>query len=230
MTIGLVLTLGALALVDSTSFGTLGIPVYLMVATRRSVAARLLAFLGTIAVFYFAVGVALMLGLSAVMENFGEALDSRPAYWAQLAIGVGLFVLSFRFDSKKRPGPDASRWEHRLSSPGAMVLLALTAALLEVATMVPYLAAVGMMTTSELPPAQWLPLLGGYVLVMILPALVLLGLRAVAGRWLEPKLARLSAWIQRNAASAVGWALAIVGFLLARDAAAYLFPQYINVG
>ncbi|MEU8378010.1 GAP family protein [Streptosporangium sp. NPDC048865] len=224
MTTELVLTLAALALVDSTSFGTLGIPAYLLLAPDRSPAGRLLVYLATVAAFYFAVGVALMLGLAAALDAFEEALHSRTAYWIQLVIGVGLFLLSFRFDSKRRrekEGP--GRWEPRLGGPGAMVLLGLTAALLEVATMLPYLGAIGFMTGANLPAAQWVPLLACYVLVMILPPLVLLGVRTVAGEWLDPKLERLRAWMRRHSASAIGWTLGIVGFLVARDAAWRLF-------
>jgi hypothetical protein len=73
MTTGLLLTLAVLVVVDSTSFGTLGIPVYLLLAAERSPVSRLLIYLGTVAVFYFLVGVTLMLGLSTVLENFGDA-------------------------------------------------------------------------------------------------------------------------------------------------------------
>ncbi|QFY11756.1 hypothetical protein GBF35_38905 [Nonomuraea phyllanthi] len=222
MTIGLLLTLAALALVDSTSFGTLGIPVYLLVAARRP---GLSVYLVTLAAFYFLVGVALMLGLSTVMERFGDVLRSDPAYWVQLVLGVGLFALSFRFDPKrraKRGGPER-RFEPRVGGPRTMVLLGLSAGALEVATMVPYLAAIGIMTSSGLVAAQWVPVLAAYVLVMFLPPLALIALRAVAGAWLEPKLERLRGWLSRHATSAAGWALAIVGFLLARDAAAQLF-------
>ncbi|MFB9676189.1 GAP family protein [Streptosporangium vulgare] len=222
MTTELVLTLGALALVDSTSFGTLGIPAYLLLASDRSPAGRLLVYLATVAAFYFAVGVALMLGLAAALDTFEEALYSRTAYWIQLVIGVGLFLLSFRFDSKKRKDKPG-RWEPRLGGPGAMVLLGLTAALLEVATMIPYLGAIGFMTGADLPAAQWVPLLAGYVLVMVLPPLVLLGVKTVAGGRLDPKLERLRAWMRRHSASAIGWTLGIVGFLVARDAAWRLF-------
>ncbi|AWS40121.1 hypothetical protein DKM19_01040 [Streptosporangium sp. 'caverna'] len=225
MTTGLLLTLAALAVVDSTSFGTLGIPVYLLLAAERSPVTRLLVYLGTVAVFYFLVGVMLMLGLSTVMENFGDALHSRTAYWVQLALGVALFVLSFRFDPKRRKklGKPERRFEPQPGGPRAMIVLGLTAGLLEVATMVPYLAAIGIMTTSDLPVMQWVPLLATYVLIMIVPPLVLLALRGVVLGWLDPKLERLRTWMIKHSAAAVSWALAIVGFLLARDAAFHLF-------
>ncbi|MFD1937166.1 MULTISPECIES: GAP family protein [Nonomuraea] len=225
MTIALLLTLAALAIVDSTSFGTLGIPVFLLLSSQRSQVSRLMIYLATVAIFYFLVGVALMLGLSTLLESFGDVLHSRGAYMVQLALGVGLFALSFRFDPKRRKklGKPEHRFEPRVGGPRAMVTLGLTAGLLEVATMVPYLAAIGIMTTSKLTATQWVPLLVAYVLIMILPPLVLIGLRGVARGWLEPKLERLRAWMAKHSASAVSWALAIVGFLLARDAAVYLF-------
>lgn len=225
MTIGLLLTLAALALVDSMSFGTLGVPVFLLLASERSQVSRLLVYLATVALFYFVVGVALMLGVSTAAGSLGDALHSRLAYWVQLVLGVGLFALSFRFDPKRRTrlGEPGHRFEPRPGGPRAMVLLGLTAGLLEVATMVPYLAAMGIMTTAGLPAGQWVPLLAAYVVVMIVPSLALLALRGVAGAWLEPRLRRLRAWMAGHAVSAVGWTLAIAGFLIARDAAYYLF-------
>ncbi|WP_176955300.1 GAP family protein [Sinosporangium album] len=225
MTTALLLTLIALALVDSMSFGTLGIPVYMLVVADRFRASRMFVYLGTLATFYFLIGVALLLGLTAFMENFQDALQSRTAYWVQLALGVGLFALSFKFDPKRREkqGKPSRRLEPRLGGPGGMVALALTAGVLEVATMVPYLAAIGMMTNASLPATQWLPILAAYVLVMITPPLLLMGLRGIVGGWLAPKLERLRNWITKNSESMVGWALGIVGFLLARDAAFYIF-------
>ncbi|MGP4096688.1 GAP family protein [Nonomuraea sp. KM90] len=225
MTLALLLTLAALAVVDSTSFGTLGIPIYLLLSSDRSRSSRLLIYLATVAVFYFLVGVALMLGLATAMDAFGDVLRSRPAYIVQLVLGVGLFALSFRFDPKRRAklGKPERTFEPRVGGPRVMVLLGLTAGVLEVATMLPYLAAIGIMTTSGLATAQWMPVLAAYVLIMILPPLALMGLRAVAGGRLEPKLERLRAWISKHSASMLSWALAIVGFLLARDAAVYLF-------
>ncbi|MDH2426875.1 GAP family protein [Sphaerisporangium sp. TRM90804] len=225
MTTGLLLALAGLALVDSTSFGTLGIPVYLLLAGERSRGARLLVYLGTLAGFYFLVGAALMLGLTRVMDDFGDALRSPPAYWAQLALGVGLFGLSFWLDPKwrRRHGRPERRFQPRVGGPRVMALLGLTAGLVEVATMLPYLAAIGVMTSAGLTAAQWVPVLAGYVLIMIAPPLLLLGLRQVAGDRLDRGLKRLRDWMDRNSASAVSWTVCVVGVLLALDAAGYLF-------
>lgn len=160
-------SLVVLALIDSTSFGTLGVPLVLLLASERAMTSRLMLYLGTIAAFYFLVG------------------------------------------------------------------LALTAGVIELATMVPYLAAIGLMTTADLPAAKWLVLLAGYVIVMILPALLLLIIRLAARDWAEPKLQRLRAWITKHAATAVSWTIAIVGIMLALNAVGHLFGDEtgtINIG
>ena len=88
--------------------------------------------------------------------------------------------------------------------------------------MLPYLGAVGLLTTSGVPAAGVVGLLTGYCLVMVLPAVLLLGARVARPRLVEPVLARLNTWIVTKAGSALGWILGIAGFLIARDAAARL--------
>ncbi|GAA3987918.1 GAP family protein [Allokutzneria multivorans] len=222
MTIALLLSLALLALVDSTSFGTLGIPIYLLLALKDRAVLRMMAYLGTVAVFYFGVGVALMLGLRGVFDQFGELLAGRTGYWVSAIAGVAMFAASFWFDSKRRK-PKPPREPKVGGSLLSMVGLGITAAVIEVATMLPYLAAVGMLTNAGVGPVTWLPVLAGYVVVMILPALLLLVVRALAWTWLKPKLERVHAWILRNKTEAIGWALGIVGFLLARDGIVNLF-------
>ncbi|MBG0831938.1 GAP family protein [Planomonospora sp. ID67723] len=220
MSVGLLVGLAALALVDSTSFGTLGVPLVLLLTGGRGVTGRLLLYLAAIACFYFLVGVGLMLGLDALLTTFHDVLYSRTAYWIQLAVGVGLFALSWRFDSRKRGYKPL--WEPRLGGHGAVLLLALTAGVVEVATMVPYLAAIGLLTKAGLAAVSWLPVLAAYVVVMVLPALALMGARAVAGGRLEARLEKLRAWLLRNSASAVGWAMGIAGVILTLDAWSHL--------
>ncbi|PZG10422.1 hypothetical protein C1I95_28130 [Micromonospora craterilacus] len=227
MSIALLLSLAGLALVDSTSIGTLFIPVWLLLAPGPVSVRRVLTYLGTIAGFYFAVGVLLYFGGSGLAEVLGGALDNRPVLWGQLALGIGLFVLSFRYDGKRGAGTGrVLRWRDRVtagdSSQRWLVGLAVFAALAEVATMLPYLGALGLLTTSGLGVPNVIALLAGYCLVMVLPAALLLGARVAWPRLVEPVLARLNAWIVRSSGSMLGWVLGIAGFLVARDAAVRL--------
>ena len=82
--------LAALALVEPTSFGTLLIPIWLLLAPGRLRVSRLLTYLATVVVAYFAIGVVIMLGATAFLDAFGDALGSRTAYTVQLALGIGI--------------------------------------------------------------------------------------------------------------------------------------------
>jgi hypothetical protein len=237
MDLALAASLAALALIDSTSFGTLLIPIWLLLAPGRVRPGRMLAYLATIVVFYFAVGLLIALGATAFIGDIGALLDTGPALWTQLVLGVALLLVSFRFDSKKQNGESGrtARWRERAlgieSGPGEdgatrtrssvlpLMGLALGAATIEVATMLPYLAAIGMVTSAGIGAAGITATMAGYCLVMVLPALVLLVARLEARNAVEPVLQRINDWMVRNAASTTGWVLGIVGFLLARDAA-----------
>ncbi|MGK5737762.1 GAP family protein [Micromonospora sp. URMC 103] len=225
MSVGLLLTLAGLALIDSTSIGTLFIPVWLLLTPGPIRVGRILTYLGTIAGFYLGVGLLLVWGGTRLAETVGGALDHRPVLWAQLALGVGLFVLSFRYDGKRqrRSGGGVLRWRDRATSGDAsgrwLVGLALLAALAEVATMLPYLGAVTLLSTADLSGPAVVAVLAGYCVVMVVPALLLLGARLAFPAPIERLLGRLNTWITQKAGSALGWVLGIAGFLIARDAA-----------
>jgi cytochrome c biogenesis protein CcdA len=231
----LILSLGGLALLDSTSMGTLFIPVWLLLAPGRFNLGNAIIYLTTITLFYFGVGLGIVFGADTLSSKAGEALDGRTALWVQLAIGVGLFLLSFRFDPKrqaKKGKSSTGKWQQRVgagSSPARMVGLALLAGLAEVATMLPYLGAISMLTTSGLNQVEIITLLAGYCLVMIVPAVILLTGRVLLRSAVEPALERMNTWISKKATGATGWVLAIAGFLVARDAAARLWvPDAFN--
>lgn len=230
MTFALAGSLLVLALIDSTSFGTLLIPIWFLLAPGRVPVGRMLVFLGTVAIFYFGVGLALLFGLDAAMGQLNGWLENPAVVRAQLVIGVGLLVGSF-FMGKSRKDEDGNpvpgrltRWRERaLGQQGSggmagLVTLALAAALLEVATMLPYLGAIGLLGTSDLTVAQRAGTLAVYCLVMVLPALVLLAARLVAHRLVEPVLNRIARWMERSGGEMTAWIVGIVGFLIARDA------------
>lgn len=225
--------LAVLALVDSTSFGTLAIPTWLLLAPGRVRAGRMLMYLATIAGFYFAVGLAVLLGAGWFLENYAGVLGSRPAQVLGLLLGVALVIWSFRLDSpaarqRARAGTGRlARWRRAATGQGhdggssgsggglgPLMGLALAAGLVEVASMLPYLAAIGLIA-GQGPgwPASG-ALLAGYCLVMVTPALVLLAGRLVARRVLERPLARLDAWFSRHSAGALSWVVGIIGAVL----------------
>lgn len=224
VSIGLLLSLVGLALVDSTSIGTLFIPVWLLLTPGPVSVRRILAYLGTIAGFYFALGLLLVFGGGRILELVGSAWDQAPLWWAQLVLGVGLLVLSFRYDGRRgNGGGRIVRWRDRATAGDTSVRwllgLAVLAALAEVATMLPYLAAVGLLGSADLGGTTSVALLGGYCLVMVVPAVLLLVARVARPAVVEPLLVRLNVWITQKAGSMTGWVLGIAGFLLARDAA-----------
>ncbi len=123
-------------------------------------------------------------------------------------------------------GGRIARWRDRLladgTSPVTVMAVALGAGLIEVATMLPYLVAMGMLAEAELSMPLRFGALAGYCLLMIAPALVLLVLRIVAAPLVKAPLERLAAWLERTASENTAWILGIVGFILARAAASEL--------
>lgn len=250
-----------LALVDSTSFGTLLIPVWLLMTPGRVRVARMLVYLATIAGFYLAVGLVVALGAGAFADVLGQVVETRPARVVELLLGVGLVAYSFRIDRRSKGPSDGQgrvlRWRARAmgasnetgaapsgstplpdgaaplthagvttapqtGSVTALMGLALAAAAIELASMLPYLAGIGMMTGSDLGWPGTAVVLAGYCVVMVLPALVLMAGRVLAARQVGPLLDRLNTWMMRHAASTTAWVVGIVGFLLARDAVVWL--------
>ena len=240
--------LATLALVDSTSFGTLLIPVWLLMAPGRLRVSRLFVYLATVVVAYFAIGVVIMLGATAFIDAFGEALEARTAYIVQLVLGIGLVVLSYVVDpgtkraerlaaeraaagnAASSSGGRISRWRARIlgadgapssggvGSVGALMGIALVGVSLEVATMVPYLAGIGIISTTSPGLTVSLLMLAGYCLVMIAPALLLTVGRLVARNALERPLTALDRWLSKNAQSTTAWIIGIVGVVLAINA------------
>ena len=220
-----------LALLDATSAGTLAIPAVLLLLSGRSrglgaraTALRVLGYLGIIAVFYWALGLALLAGLQALLAPVAAVLEQRAGAAALVVVGAVLVLLSWWLDPaeiRRRGGdPEASmrRWIDRadrvVSSWRGVALLALAAGLVEAATMIPYLAAIAGMGRYDLGPASSVLLIALYCLVMVLPALLLALARLVLGERGSGPLSSARELAVRTAPDAVAWGLGIVGVLV----------------
>lgn len=245
----MLLSLAALALLDSLSIGTLLIPVFLLLAPGRVRVGRVLLYLATIAGFYLAVGLLFLWGLVNVVDVAAELLSSPAGATVRLLVGAGLLVGSFLIptsskrktpavaiagasDGMHTPAPEVAapgritRWRERLLAPGAtrwaLVSVAIAAGVVEVATMVPYIVAMTMLADAGVDAPTRVLALVGYCLVMIVPALLLLVVRLVAARAIAGPLERFAAWMQRTAGETTAWIIGILGFLIARAAATEL--------
>lgn len=94
--------------------------------------------------------------------------------------------------------------------------------------MLPYLGATALISRADLSPWESAGVLAGYCFVMLLPALVLLALRVVARRVIEPLLVKVGSWMERSAGETTAWIVGIVGFLVARDALARM-PETLEL-
>jgi hypothetical protein len=238
MTVERLAPLVALALIDSTSFGTLLIPLWLMLVPGRPRPGRIVLFLGTVAAFYLLLGMALLLGASVLLDVLQGAGDSPPLRIAQLGAGLGLMALGARMEpwttagkerraaqraaKQARTGPSLFvRMRGYATDPsapvGAVVVFALTAAVIEAASMIPYLAAIGLLTASELSLLGRSVVLFGYCLVMITPALLLLLARLFLHDHVAPVLKKLESLLSRHTNGAMAWVVFLVGLSLAGD-------------
>jgi hypothetical protein len=235
MTLELAVQLGVLALIDSTSMGTLVIPVGLMLHSTRIAPRRLLLYLGTVAGFYLALGLVLVAGASRFSARFVESFDGTLGYVVGLTIGSVLLVLGVTLEpwtkegkkrrADRRAARRAARGPSRLErlrlrvfedSTGrrSLVTLAVVAAVIETTSMLPYLGAMALITTADPSPLMIVGTLALYCLLMIAPALTLLVLRVRFHDRLRPLLDRVGAWVQRNSREATATILFLVGFFL----------------
>lgn len=214
-TIGAVL---GLALLDTLSPTVIGITLYLLLARPHRVGALLGVYLGSVAIAYFALGVLLMLGLGAAVSH----VDDTAWAWGQAALGATLIVGSY-FIPDKNPGRASLR--ARSLTMRSMLVLGLGTWLFEFATAVPYFGAIAIMTSAHLPAVQWLPLLGGYVTIMVIPGILLFAAWAALGERTPERFERWQTMLSARSRTALSWIVGIAGLLILLEAADTLFPQ-----
>lgn len=203
------LPVAGLALLDTLSPTTLGVSLFVLLSGARSIARPLFAYLGTVAIFYFALGCALMLGLSAALDRLSGLADSPATGWAMVVLGGGLFAYSWVMPTKKRaPRRPAS---FRTTT---MIGLGLATGLLEAGTAFPYLGAIGIMGAAGLAAHTWVPMLAAYNLMMVLPPVLLYLAYRAFGERLRPRLARWREKVDAGSREALAWIIGIVGFFL----------------
>lgn len=145
-----------------------------------------------------------------IFDPIANLLNSYSARLIMTIVGGILFVGSWLVPKKKAQGAPKPKSLH----VGAMVALGFTTSILEVATALPYFATIGILTSNHLAFYEWLPLLGGYNLVMITPGILLLGLHLLFSRFMNKPLRRIQTLFDRSTSSALSWIMFFVGLIL----------------
>ena len=213
-----------LALVDSLSAGTLVIPIALIVIWRRVRLGLLGTYLATIATAYCGLGIALLVGFDAAVLRLWFR-------WVTLVLGAGLFIFGTFSPTPKKPaathtaGPEvtksrASRLARSASlSASGMVGLALGAAVVEAATMLPYLGAMGIIQSMSFGFSGKVAIIAGYCIIMVLPATLIAVIAGAAGPAIFPRLERAIRRLEYEAKVTLLWIAAIVGVYMAASSA-----------
>ncbi|MFI7131964.1 GAP family protein [Nonomuraea sp. NPDC050153] len=214
-TIGAVL---GLALLDTLSPTVIGMTLYLLLSRPHRVGALLGVYLGSVAIAYFALGVLLMLGLGAVVSR----VDDTVWAWGQGVLGAALIVGSYVIPDQnpERASPRAQPFTVR-----SMLLSGMGTWLFEFATAAPYFGAIGIMTSAGLPAAQWSPLLGVYVTIMVIPGLLLLLAWAALGERMQERFERWQNRLSSGSRATLRWIVGIAGLVILFSAADTLFPE-----
>ncbi len=239
-------SLVVLALIDATSIGTLVIPIWLLLRRdyRRAIP-RVLLYLGLLAGFYWAIGLLLRSGFQLAYSRISLDTPMMRLVGLALGAGMIIWALTYRTDEQKlaaaRKAGTASgetvnagglqetatgqpqvsgalrrRLGTALDTRTGVVALALLAGLLELPTMLPYLGAMGVLQGAGWSSGVQVLVLAGYCLVMIAPALVLVGVRRAAGDRIEHWLQAAGRKLGRYAQETLGWVVGIAGYFLIR--------------
>ena len=163
-----------LALLDSLNPSAVVVSLLIVVARfddRRRMAASLLAYAAGIMVAMVGVGVALMLGLRVLIDQVLRDVSERTLDIVQLAVGVTILLIGALTPArpKRRRRPlDLDR------GAGRLFVLGLGVTVVELSSALPYLAAVGILTSADLPPVQWVAWLVAYSAIVVLPVVLIL--------------------------------------------------------
>ena len=204
-----------LAVVDSINPSALLATIVLLL--RGKPARPLVAvYVAAILVTYFAIGLALTLGLGLTPRAL---VESDAAYLAQGVLGAALLAYAVLAPGRGRErGPAARPTLPPVRPPAAVFALGVAVTILELPTALPYLGAVGAIARADLAVGDWLPLLLTYNLIFVLPPLALLAAHVALGDRAGALLERLRTRLGGATREGLLWLLGLVGFLLLADA------------
>ena len=184
MSIAIIAALVGLAFLDASTLSTLLIPLWLLARPGAFEPRRLITYLTVTAVTYLVLGTAVLVLAHQLIDSYLQTLQSPTADRVVIGLGVLVIIMGiigiFRGRREAKPGPSViTRLRDKaLATNASTAILALSAIVVEAATMWPYLVGISLIAAN----GPGLPLdifwLAFYNLIMILPATILTWARA----------------------------------------------------
>ncbi|ONG69883.1 hypothetical protein BKK44_14460 [Bacillus cereus] len=207
MGIDILIYLGGLALLDTLSPTIIGVTLYLILSDNKNLITRLSSYVITVMILYFSLGVIVLLGSDYIIKAFSYAFQNRGVLFS---IGIILFVGSFFIPTNKKNNIPKPKTQGIFS----IIAIGIITFLIEAGTALPYFAAMGILSTTNLPFYNKLLIIATYNFIMILPALfILLGYKLYGSR-INPRLIKVQNKISASTNSVLSWVVCIAGVIL----------------
>jgi hypothetical protein len=206
-----------LAFLDASTLSTLLIPLWLLARPGPFQPRRLITYLSVTAGTYFVLGVIVLVLAAQLINTYLDTLQGPLARNIFIGLGVLVIIMGIigiiRTRREAQPGPSVmTRLRDRaLATNASTVTLALSAIVVEAATMWPYLVAISLIATngSGLPwDVFWLAL---YNVLMILPAIILTWARAKYPDQTDLLLTKTQETMSQAGSSFTSWVAILIG-------------------
>jgi hypothetical protein len=226
----LLATLTPIALVDGLSIVPLCVlPIAVLLGGRRPWIGSLAFVLG-IAVPYSAVGVAIAVGLGSVFDAVGEwaarwmSAPTTIELLVQIVIGIVALAGGFRLLGGRRPpGRGESQPPEPEVGPGAAFLFAAGMMMTGMPGALPYFAAIDQILRAGVGLQGEMAALGYYNLVIVLPLLGLMAIRAVFPQRSRTIFDRVAAFMTTWGPRVFAALLLLLGAVLIADGVGFLY-------
>lgn len=217
------ITILGLALLDSLSFASIVVTIFLLLSNAY-LPARIMVYLLTVAGFYILLGIALMNGVGAIFQFWLSGWKEHAVIsYMQLLLGIILVLIGVRLDNKPKGRSYKLERIRPQDTYPSMMKLGITVSMIEAATMFPFLSGIGLVTSRGLEVYEWMPMLLAYCAIMIAPPCVLLLLRYLLGDRANGFLVKINQKIEPYTHEALGVIAFIAGIYLIVDASHVVF-------
>jgi hypothetical protein len=150
-----------------------------------------------------------VLGIGVLLPSLGDVLRSQPGLIAQSLVGLALLVFSLTASTK--PSSSQAVAPPSASTYAALVMLGVSVTAMELPTAIPYFAAIALISEAALPTRAWMPLLGIYNMIFVLPPIALLVGHLVLQKRMAEPYAALRQRLESGARETMLWIAGLVG-------------------